>query len=301
MGDILHAAPAVAALRRARPDAELAWVMEPRWIPLLAGSGLVDHLLPFNRRDLFSIGIAWRWLKRFDAEIAIDFQGLIKSALVARTSGAPQRFGLPTHLLRERSAGVFYTDVPALASGHVVEQNAGLIRPLAPGAQLEPEVTLAPGCHEGQLPEGDFVLASPYAGWKSKQWPIENYTGIAQRLAARGIPLVLNVAPGQSLPPGDGLWRHESSIAGLIGATRRARLVLGLDSGPMHLAAVLGKPGVALFGPTLPERNGPYSPHVTTLRVPEAVTSYKRENEISSSMRALTIDRVWQAIEEKLG
>jgi heptosyltransferase-1 len=89
-------------------------------------------------------------------------------------------------------------------------------------------------------------------------------------------------------------------MEGLIDATHRAHAVLGLDSGPLHLAALLGKPGLALFGPTDPARNGPHGSTVRVLRSPGAATTYKRDNEISPSMMQLDVDRVWQTLEEVL-
>jgi heptosyltransferase-1 len=112
--------------------------------------------------------------------------------------------------------------------------------------------------------------------------------------------LVMNVMPGATLPDSGYLWRHESGIEGLIDATRKARAVLGLDSGPMHLAALLAKPGVALFGPTDPERNGPYGETVRVLRVSGAETTYKRGQEIAASMQGLDVERVWAALNEVL-
>src|SRR5439155_20434798 len=136
------------------------------------------------------------------------------------------------------------------------------------------------------LPETDFVLASPLAGWQSKQWPMEHYESLAARLKRElGIPLVLNGPPGSSLP-------HESGLPGLIHATRRAIAVVGMDSGPLHLAAALDKPGVAIFGPTDPQRNGPYRSSLEVLRSPSAVTSYKRRAEIDESMRQVSPEEV---------
>ncbi len=288
MGDILHALPAVAALREAQPGAEITWVVEPKWMPLLSGSGLVQHLLPLQRRDAVSVWTAYRWLKRWGADLAIDFQGLIKSALVAWMSGARERWGFADQL-REEPAGLFYTRATVAGAGHVVERNARLLGLVAR------EAPLPPGRPEGDLPAGAFVLAAPYAGWPAKQWPIERYAELARALP---VPLVMNVAPGQSIP--EGTWRHESSLEGLIDATRRAAAVLGLDSGPLHLAAAMQKKGVALFGPTDPARNGPHGGTIRVLRVPGAATSYKREKQVAPSMAALPVASVADALREVL-
>ena len=296
MGDILHAVPAVTALRTRWPDAEIAWVLEPRWIPLLAGAGLVDHLLPLQRRSASSIWIALKWLRRWQPDLAIDFQGLLKSAATAWLSGAEQRIGFAAESLREREAGVFYTDIVQPTRAHVVEQNLDLV-----GAARTAVWDGPLGFAQGQLPIGDFVLAAPFAGWQSKQWPIERYLQLGQKLKEeRDMTLVLNVMPGAALPQSDFIWRHESGIEGLIDATRRASAVVGLDSGPMHLAASLHKPGVALFGPTDPARNGPYGGTVRVLRAAGAATSYKRSNESAASMLQLDIDTVWTALSEVL-
>ncbi len=292
MGDILHTMPAVAALRASEPQAELTWILEPKWFPLLECSGLVDHLLPLNRRDALSIWTAQRWLQRWQPDLAIDFQGLIKSALVALCSTAPVRLGFASDL-REEAAGIFYTQRVSSSSQHVVEKHCDLIG-------LDPcPAPLPQGIEDGALPPGRFVLAAPFAGWTSKQWPIERYVELAQLLADRhATTLVLNVAPNQQTP--SGVFRHESSIAGLIHATRQAHAVLGLDSGPLHLAAALQKPGVALFGPTDPARNGPYRAPITVLRQPNAETTYKRAANIAPSMMALSVHEVYTALSAHL-
>ena len=301
MGDILHTVPAVTRLRQRWPHAEITWVLEPRWMPLLAGTRIVDHLLPLERKSAASVWIALKWLRRWRPDLAIDFQGLLKSAITAWLSGAADRVGFAAEGLRERQAGVFYSQLVTPNRAHVVDQNLELVGAGA-GAQIEQqaEIWSGPiGFPQGTLPSGDFVLAAPFAGWKSKQWPIERYLDLGQRLITeRGMTLVLNVMPGTALPESNFVWRHESGIEGLIDATRRARAIVGLDSGPMHLAASLQKPGVALFGPTDPNRNGPYGGTVRVLRAAGATTSYKRDNEISASMLRLDVDQTWTALNE---
>jgi heptosyltransferase-1 len=165
------------------------------------------------------------------------------------------------------------------------------------------EFPLPPGREEGLLPDGRFVLASPLAGWGSKQWPMENWSRLARRLKEDlNIPLVVNGAPSSEavLRAIDGAAVHLSSVAGLLGATRKAACVVGVDSGPMHVAAALGRPGVALFGPTDPARNGPYGGTFTVMRSPGAVTSYKRGDTPDQSMAALQADVVFAAVKEKV-
>ena len=113
------------------------------------------------------------------------------------------------------------------------------------------------------------------------------------------VPLVLNghAAVEERLRSVAGCLVHVSSIAGLIDATRRARAVIGVDSGPLHLAAALRKPGVAVYGPTDPCRNGPYGGSIRVLRDAGAVTSYKRRETVDESMMAVTAEMVARELE----
>jgi len=138
------------------------------------------------------------------------------------------------------------------------------------------------------------VLASPLAGWGSKQWPLEMFAEVARLL---DLPLVVNGPPeaAETLARIRGAHVHVSGLAGLIDATRRAHAVIGVDSGPMHLAAALSKPGVAIFGPTDPARNGPYGGSLRVLRSSSAVTTYKRRDD-DGWMREITPAAVVEAL-----
>jgi heptosyltransferase-1 len=181
-----------------------------------------------------------------------------------------------------------------------VDRNVELA--MAAGAKVRcMETPMPAGKPEGDLPAGPFVLTSPMAGWVSKQWPAEYFAELARLIAP--VPLVLNGAPGaeKELRAIAGNARiHLSGIEGLIDATRRAAAVVGVDSGPLHIAAALGKPGVAIFGPTDPARNGPYGGTITVLRDGAAVTTYKRESTVSSCMRAIEPAQVAAALRAAL-
>jgi heptosyltransferase-1 len=302
MGDILHALPAVRALKLGRPEAPLTWVVEPKWAPLLEQNPFVDRVVPLHRESLRGLLASYRALREWPYRIAIDFQGLIKSALVATASQPGRIFGFDASQVRERSAAVFYRHKIFSASAHVVDRNLDLA--LAAGALCGgPAVfPLPPGRPEGDLPAGDFVLASPLAGWASKQWPLAHYRALAALLRSElGIPLVLNGPPGAQFGEIEPAIAHYSTLPGLIHATRRAAAVLGVDSGPLHLAAALSKPGVAVFGPTDPARNGPYGGSLRVLRTADAVTTYKRGAAIDESMRNISPAEVFEALRDALG
>jgi len=294
MGDIMHALPAVATLKASFPDCHLTWVVDEKWPALLQDNPYIDEISVVNRKSLRSLLELRRKLRKQPVDLAVDFQGLIKSAMVASASRAERIVGLDRTQAREALAAMVYSHPVKVHSAHVVDQNIEMT--VAAGASTILKVFPLPqGRPEGSLPQGEFVLASPNAGWVSKQWPAENYMELARRLRDQcGLPLVLNVAPGGEPMPG--ALMHTSGIEGLIHATRRATAVVGVDSGPMHIAAALAKPGVAIFGPTDPARNGPYGDSLRVLRSPDAVTSYKRGEQIDASMREVTVDAVFESL-----
>jgi heptosyltransferase-1 len=295
MGDIIHALPGAASLKHSFPDACVTWVVEPKWVPLLESNGFVDRMVIFRRDDPLSWRRTKDELRACHYDLAVDFQGLTKSALIAHLARPERIAGFGSRVVRERPAGLFYsTRVPSNAI-HVVDQALDL----AAGAGATNLVRVFPlpaGVPEGRLPAGPFALASPLAGWASKQWPLEYYGRLAVMLREKlGMPLVLNGAPG-TVPEIAGTLVHESGIPGLIDATRRAALVIAVDSGPLHLAAALNKSGVAIFGPTDPGRNGPYGGDFQVFRMAGAHTTHRRGTAIDASMRAIAPEQVFTAL-----
>jgi len=302
MGDIIHALPAVASLKHSFSGSHVTWVLEPRWAPLVEGNPFVSRVVLLDRRTGGGLARGWRELRAERFDFAVDFQGLIKSALVACVARTDRIYGFDTKIAREPLAALFYSDRVAARSVHRVERNLDLAAAAGAATALH-TFPLPPGRPEGTLPAGGFVLASPLSGWSSKQWPLEYYAQLAARLRREArIPLVLNGPPSEreALAEVPDTLLHLSSIEGLIHATRRATAVVGVDSGPLHVAAALGKPGVAIYGPTDPAQTGPYGGSLKVLRSPEAVTSYKRRNEIDASMRAIGPDRVFDALAPQL-
>jgi heptosyltransferase-1 len=293
MGDILHALPAVASLRKSFPGKRIYWVVARKWIELLQGNPNIDEIVPFDRKGARALAKTWRRLRAIRPEIAIDFQGLIQSAMAGRAARPETYFGLTRSLAREPLATLFYSKRIQASGPHRVEMNLQLAA-AGGAARLVEESWIPPGRPEGALPAGPFLLTSPLAGWASKQWPLASYEELGKRLRARGLGLVANVPAGRERELGQltHLRLHTSSISGLIDATRRAIGVVGVDSGPLHLAAALGKPGVALFGPTDPAQNGPYKSRMTVLRAPGAQATYKRHAHVDASMTKISAERV---------
>lgn len=296
MGDVIHALPAVASLKHSHPGSHLTWMVEHRWAPLLAGNPFVDRIALVRRDSAAGFMESWRVIRGDRYDFAVDFQGLIKSALAASIARPERIFGFHYTQVRERTAALFYSNKVLTASAHVVDRNLDLAAAAGAHSVLR-TFPLAAGSPEGDLPPEGFVLASPLAGWGAKQWPLDYYGVLAARIYAEfGLPLVLDGPPGSPFPGMEATHPHFSGLPGLIDATRRAVAVVGVDSGPLHLAAALGKPGVAVFGPTDPDRNGPYGGSIRVLRHPSAVTTYKRGAAIDESMRLIGPDEVFEAL-----
>ena len=247
-----------------------------------------------------------RELRAAHYDFAVDFQGLLKSAMAASAAQPGPALRLPP-IAGARAAGraVLLRTRRVSRAAHVVDRNLELAAACG-GGGMQPASALfplPPGRPEGELPAGDFVLASPLAGWASKQWPMDHYRRSGRAPARR-----TRHSAGAGRSAGRGFRRGRGrqcrtipSLAGLIHATRRAAAVVGVDSGPLHLAAALGKPGVAIFGPTDPARNGPYGDSLRVLRTPGAATTYKRGAAIDPSMQNISPDEVFEALQRRDG
>ncbi len=335
MGDVIHALPAAAALRAGLPGVQIGWVIEEHWADLLAapdatGPGgtpqkpLVDRLhlvdtrawraAPFSDGTWSEIRNARQDLKAARYDATIDLQGLLKSAVFAQLSGAPTRIGFAHP--KERLATIAYTRKVEATAAHVVDQNLELASALAHGPRpatedLLPHDPAAEAWCSAELQRRavrQFVLMSPGAGWGAKIWPAERYGEVALSLAAAGITTLINFAPGEEdlakdlVIASDGSAQAiQCSIAELIVLIRRARLFIGGDCGPMHLAAALGIPVVAIFGPTDPARNGPYGTHSIVLRSPESRTSYSHVEQSNATLLQITAAEVAAAAHRLLG
>jgi lipopolysaccharide heptosyltransferase I len=335
MGDIIHTLPAATALRRAFPEAAIGWVVEERWAellctlaeprsgPLSARRPLADRIhtvntyswrkTPFSVQTWEQIAAGLSELRAPRYEVAVDFQGSVRSALLARWSGAPVTYGVAQP--RENVASMFYTRQMIARGRHIVEQNLSLAEAVAHRSLEMPQVEFPRDeAMEKQIADrvrhsiGDFVLLSPGAGWGAKQWPAERYGQVARRLAEDGSKCLINFGPGEEPlvqaveDASEGAaQRMACSLAELIALTRRARLFIGGDTGPMHLAAALGIPVVAIFGPTNPVRNGPFATRSIVLRSPASPTTHSHRAQPDPGLLEITSDEVVAGARQLLG
>ncbi len=321
IGDVIHGMPVLCALRDRFPRAELSWLVEERAAPLLEGHEALDGLLTVPRGWLKSPQTLLRLRRRLREgafDVAVDVQGLAKSALAARLSGAPRRIGFGDEKGRELSPWL-YTDRVHTRSPHVVDANLDLLRPLGikhPRVRFAvPEPEKDRTAAEQILAEmgvgARFAVINPGAGWASKVWPADRYPAVARHLGeSLRLPSLVIWGSEQEREWAEAIGAASGGYARpappvtlrqLAALLRRARLFVGADTGPLHLAAAVGTPCVGLFGPTPAIRNGPYGPgHHVLQNVSFEGTSRQRRSAGPEVMAAIRADEVCTACEAVL-
>jgi len=321
LGDLVHALPAVAAIRAAWPEARIDWLVDGRYAELLELVPVVDRTIIIGGRPGRPVLPVVCALRRARYDLAIDFQGLLKSAALARFAGARETAGFIPGQLREPLAGVFYTRrVPADDSGHVVRKNLSLVEALGVGVReitspLKTTASPVPGQVRRLLEigaGGRFAVINPGAGWPNKQWPAGRYGAIAAHLRARhGMPSIVTWGPreqalaGEVAASSDGAAKAapSTSIADMVELARAAAIFIAGDTGPMQLAAAVDTPVVGIFGPTSPLRNGSWKAADTWVsRFDDCECHHKRRcRRETPCINTITIEQVADAVDRRLG
>ena len=289
IGDIVHTLPVLAAVRKTLPEAEISWVVEQRSAAILRGNPLIDRLIEVDTRRLRSgkvvsqilpaIREQFRPLRREQFDIAIDFQGLIKSAAIAKLSGAKIRFGFDKTALREPASRIFLNRTVEVPTGiHVIRKNLALAAKAleipVPDAEFEfpifsDDVHRLESEEIASLINGDFAILNPAGGWVTKLWPAENYGVLADLLWERNrLRSIVAIGPKEielgerviSASRSGKAILSQPSLKGFFELAKRATIYVGGDTGPTHLAVAAGAPIVGIFGPTEWWRNGSPNP-----------------------------------------
>jgi heptosyltransferase I len=335
MGDVIHGLPAAASLRLAFPEAMIGWLIEERWAELLctlstprsgprsAQRPLVDRIHTVNTRQWRRAPLAVATWERIAAsfsdlraakyEAAIDLQGAVRSSLLARWSAASLIYGAAQP--RENLATMFYTRQVIASGEHVVEQNLALVEAVIrrrmelPRAELPRDAVAEQECELRLKTWGakGVALLNPGAGWAAKQWPPERYGQVAKQLSEDGLKVLINFGPGEEdlasavERASDGsAEKFTGTLTQLIALTRRVRLLVGGDTGPMHLAAALEVPVVGIFGPTDPARNGPFGTRSIVLRGAASTTSYRHVSHGDEGLLEISAAQVVTAARQML-
>jgi heptosyltransferase I len=325
LGDIVHAFPAVAALRATFPNAEIVWLTHPRWESLVESSQLASEIWATETRSLSSIRTIISRIREKKFNVALDYQGLWKSAALPYFGRAPRRIGFSSETIREFGVPVLYTDRVRCTATHIAGQNGELsLRAGARNAVSRVSLSV-PFLQEAfvlQLMNGfsieRYVVLSPGGGWRSKCWPADRFGALCQKIRADlGLRCVLNFGPGEEdliaiIKAASGNAEpvpYNGSLVQLMALLRNATCIVGGDTGPLHLAVALGTPSVALFGPTDPLRNGPYragdsfissSKLDIVIRAADAITTYKRGSTSDPSLLKISVDEVFDAVRRLL-
>jgi heptosyltransferase-1 len=334
IGDVLQCLPALADLRASRPDAEIRFLVEDRCAAVLRGHPHLDGVVVYEREALArDAARPWRWpaalarlwrlareLRRFRPDASVDLQGNLKGALLARLAGAPRRVGLARRHGARESSHRFATETVDLPPPpvHRSERARALLaavgaRPGAGTARVAGVEEAGTGAEawiaaQGLGASGFAVLHPGTSGFGAmKRWPPERFAALARRLRdERGLPSVVTAGPGEErladavVAGSDGAARRgpaTRSLAELGALLARARVVVAADTGPAHLAAVLGAPVLTLFGPKAPAIYAP--------RGPRSAVAWKqvwcspcplRRCADPACMTALRVDEAWPAV-----
>jgi heptosyltransferase-1 len=338
MGDILHALPAVTGLRQAHPAWQIGWVVDPRWQSLLSAAGtaqesaidaersrampVVDRLhltrtQDWKRRPLSGntrreIAALRKELRDAGYDVVLDLQGAIRSAAIARLSGAHRRIGEANP--REWPAHWLFTERVVTHGTHVAEQDIELASAIAADALTAVDPALPVDCEAERWCDAwlaatfpqqarPIALIAPGAGWGAKRWPPERYAAVARGLADRGFSVLVNCGPGEEMLAAPIVATGAATplnvtLPQLIALTRRIVLCVGGDTGPLHLASALGRPVVGVYGPTDPSRNGPFGTRARVLRSPGSRRDHSRRDQPEAGLLTIAPEDVLRAAAE---
>jgi lipopolysaccharide heptosyltransferase I len=321
IGDVIHGMPLACALRERFPQAWLTWVVEERAAELLRGHEALDELIVLPHAWLKSPRVTWRLRNRLRAtrfELALEAQGLTKAAIVAWLSGAKRRIGFGGQWGRELSPWL-NTELVDASDRHAVDRNLALLEPLG---IVSPQVRFqVPDSAEAndsaaailqRLGLGDpLAIINVGAGWPSKLWPPDRYAAVAAHLGrARSIPSLVVWGSADERVRGEqivaGAQGHarlapKMTLSQLAVLARRAKLFVGSDTGPLHLAAAVGTPCVGLYGPWPAEKHGPYGPqHVVLQKMRLEGSTRERRHAPPIYMEAISVADVCAACEQIL-
>jgi lipopolysaccharide heptosyltransferase I len=315
LGDVVHAVPAAAALRKAFPSARIHWLVEGKHRAIVDLVTAIDRTIVLEAPTLAAWTAAVRELRQAPSDVAIDLQGLLKSAILARASGAARVVGFSIWHLREKTARPFYSDAHEAEGGHVIAKNLRLLRavgvdddeirfPLA-------EVTSIALDEIRAGVRGPFALVNAGAAWPNKRWPAARFGELAAFLReACGLMPVVLWGPGEeslaadvvAASGGAAVLAPRTGIADVVAVARAAALVISGDTGPLHIATAVGTPTVSIFGPTDPARNGPFAAgDVAVSRYETCACQYERRcHESRWCLGDVTVAEVCAAVQRRL-
>lgn len=322
VGDCVLTMPVACALRDRFPRARIAWMVQGGGASLLRGHKALDELIVVPK-DVFRSTKSFLGLRKTlrdgKYDVVIESQGLTKSALLGRLSGAPRRIGFTRGPFRGRELSTWLNnELITPTTDHVVDQQLELLQPLGvndpfvhfdvPRHQVDGDVVDA--LLKERTAADEYVLIQPGAGWPSKLWPTERYAGVAAWLGKRGLRSIVLWAGDEERrfadeivagANGAALAAPPTTLPQVAELARRARFFLGPDTGPLHLAAAVGTPCLGLYGPMPATRCGPYgAKHVVLQNACLEGGTRNRRRADAETMKAISVAEVCGAAERML-
>jgi heptosyltransferase I len=320
IGDVVHALPVLPRLRKLWPEATISWMITPPCAGLVERHPMVDEVIIFERkrwgRSWYSPGALGelagfiRKLRKKEFDLVIDLQGLMRSAWVGMASGAPRRIGFAN---ARELAPIFYSELVECSwkNDHAVQRYLKMASAL--------------GCSEGpaefvfavddddrkyiqeKIPAGtEYAVMLPGANWQTKRWPAKKYAALVKPLKERfGLETAISGSSadteiGRQIPAKFDLV-GKTNLRQIVALLERARLVIGNDTGPMHMAAAMGIPLISPYGPTDPKRTGPFERESSVVRLELPCSPcYSRTCSHRSCMEWLEIGPILQVAESQL-
>lgn len=326
IGDVIHALPVAHALKRQYPEVHITWIVEKTAYDLLTNNPDIDDIIIFEKSKFKTVRGLIKHLPRLREkftsrhfDIALDLQGLFKSAAISAVSGAKRRIGYCN--MREGSNLISIPICGRNQNGHIVDRYLDVIRSIGCSVEeinfpiyiteTEKARAIAIASQSGLKTDEQYVILAPSTNWPTKCWPIEHFAVLANKLYSKGIrSAIIGSASDAALVAK--VLKSAHHVLDLTGKTtlkelayliERASLFVGGDTGPMHLAVAMKTPVVALFGPTDAARNGPYGNSHTVLTSPVPCAGCWKRNcpKTFICMENISVDSVYEAIIEKLG
>lgn len=324
IGDVIHALPVASAIKAHYPQARVSWIVEKPAYDILENNPNIDEIIVFDKAKFKSfggffanIGQLSKILKSHQYDLALDLQGLFKSAAIAWLSGAKTRLVYcnareMSHLISDRVCGNH-------SEGHVVEKYLDVARYLGctvdggefaiSFTQDDADKSIRIACHAGLDLNHKFIVLAPGTNWSTKCWPTDHYAQLVDLLYGQNfIPVIVGgrhdqrlyeqIAAKTQVPPIN--LTGCTSLKQLAYITKQASAFVGGDTGPMHLAAAVNTRVVALFGPTDPKRNGPYGGHHIILTSPAQCTGCWKRNCEKDCMVMINPLQVFEALQRIL-
>ena len=322
MGDVIHGLPVATALRQHFPDSYIAWAVEGRNSELVEGHPDLDQVVKLPRhwwRSFKTLRSIRRELLTLKPDVTVDLQCLTKSSLIAWLSGAGERLGAAGANGREISKW-FNNRLTDVQANHAVDHYLGILKPLGivapevefkfPERQAEADFALQT-IAELELAKGPYAILNPGAGWPSKIWPTERYGKVAQHLHNQhGVRSLVVWCGDEELAmaehivgtsQGTAVLAPATSMLQLAAITRRSRLFLGSDTGPMHLAVAVGVPTISMHGTSRSEWCGAYGKSNLRLqKYYQSGSARQRRTADNTAMQAISTQQACEACSKLL-